>query len=72
MKFEEEFPSLKGLEQYTEYLGEINYTKEDVEKHCLDKKKVKEAIKIVCEKDNDGSIFYAMELLEKELKNNGT
>ena len=65
MSFEKEFPSLKCVKCRT-------FTAECLMKTCLDKQKLKDAIKIVCEKDNDGSIFYAMELLEKELKNNGT
>lgn len=41
MTFEEEFPSLKGKEQYTGVKGELDFTKEDVSKYCLDKQKVK-------------------------------
>jgi len=43
MSFEKEFPSLKLLIQHGECVGDFNIIKEDVQKHCLDKQKVKEA-----------------------------
>lgn len=42
--FEEKFPELIGRQQYTEYAGDIDYTKEDVERCCLSKQRTLKAI----------------------------
>ena len=47
ISFEEEFPSLKGKIHFCECGFEkvkITYVKEDVEKHCLDRERVKKVL----------------------------
>ena len=51
MKFEENFPSLKLLYFESDPIDDYVYT-EDVQKHCLDKAKVKEALERFLKKIN--------------------
>ena len=43
-KFEKDFPSLKGKGFIDAETDLIEYFEEDIQKHCLDKQKVKEVI----------------------------
>ena len=44
MIFEEEFPSFKGYELTDISKSGLTIEKEDVEKHCLDKQKVRDVL----------------------------
>jgi len=64
MKFEEQFPGLKGKYEGIKFIQIWRY---DLEKHCLDKTKVKEAIDNWNNKEFKGSLKSEIKLLKKEL-----
>ena len=81
MKFEEQFPSLKNIGSYGDYV-EVDedidqetlwINREDIEKHCLDKQKVKDVIENLNNIDitsEDYGTIYTKDLLKELGLNN--
>lgn len=66
--FEEQFPSLKGKEEWTESVGFIPDSM--IQEHCVDKQKVREAIEKVLKNQCDSGewqnhVWYFSELKER-------
>ena len=66
MKFKEQFPSLREVEHSSDIMGENLYSKYMIQKHCLDKQKVIDAI-VYYEKHGVGRYEDFKEWLRAEL-----
>lgn len=73
--FEEQFPSLENENLLVDY-DYLGYSQESIEKFCLDKQRVKEAIekskiKVLDDEGKDCGYYIDEDILIKELKELG-